>query len=28
LVRLTGKRGSEIYKLLGDLERAYVIRIK
>ncbi len=28
LVRLTGKRGSEIYKLLGDLERAHVIRIK
>ena len=28
LVRLTGKRGSEIYKLLEDLERAHVIRIK
>ena len=28
LVRLTRKRGSEIYKLLGDLERAHVIRIK
>lgn len=28
LVRLTGKRGSELYKLLGDLERAQVIRIK
>jgi Domain of unknown function (DUF4388) len=28
LVRLTGKRGSELYKLLGDLERAHVIRIK
>jgi len=28
LVRLTGKRGNELYKLLGDLERAHVIRIK
>lgn len=28
LVRLTGKRGSELYKLLGDLERAHVIQIK
>jgi hypothetical protein len=28
LVRLTGKRGSEIYKLLGELERAHVIRMK
>jgi hypothetical protein len=28
LVRLTGKRGSELYKLLADLERAQVIRIK
>jgi Domain of unknown function (DUF4388) len=28
LVRLTGKRGSEISKLLGDLERIQVIRIK
>jgi hypothetical protein len=27
LVRLTGKRGSELYQLLGDLERAHVIRI-
>ena len=26
LARLTGKRGSELYKLLGDLERAHVIR--
>jgi hypothetical protein len=28
LVRLMGKRGSEISKLLGDLERIQVIRIK
>ncbi len=28
LVRLTGKRASEISKLLGDLERIQVIRIK
>jgi Domain of unknown function (DUF4388) len=28
LVRLTGKKGNEIYKLLGDLERARVIRIR
>ncbi len=27
LARLMGKSGSEIYKLLGDLERAHVIRI-
>ena len=27
LARLLGKSGSEIYKLLGDLERAHVIRI-
>jgi Domain of unknown function (DUF4388) len=28
LVRLTRKRGSEIYKLLGDLERVHIIRMK
>jgi len=27
LVRLTGKSGSELYQLLGDLERAHIIRI-
>lgn len=27
LARLTGKRGSELYRLLGDLERAHLIRI-